>query len=440
MINLTEIQDVKDAIYHIETELIQQKKFQDEVDPSQPKFVTNLDIQNRLANLGLTNDEKQVVSLMKSLEADEFMKFDNILQIKQNSKIKFFVRSRTYHTIWTLYRTTNRTVRNGIQPDVADYQYIRHVKRSPKHSNSMKKVLDDADVKKNISPKARTLLEKVIDHIIKSKEIPYEMISNFQLSSAIRILKNLELNPQGYNDKTKAYEADDPGSIVIEAGTGFGKSWAYQLPLLLWILNKKHKKYNEVLEKGTPTDELHVNCSALLIFPRNALAEDQLANMSKAINVINEVIEKQPDSFARKFFKIKAIIPDFHGKLKAKQIPDKYGNNEKNGYPDIIIANAGQTGKNTLERRISDPHCYSVFKNGIDCILYDEVHLYDGIQGAEIASINARLQNLLQEKSKKFPLFVGMSATVDQSQLHCQKLFSLITKKKPIKINLQGPR
>ena len=76
MIKLIEIQDVKDAIYHIETELIQQKKFQDEVDPSQPKFVTNLDIQDRLASLGLANDEKQVVSLMKSLEADEFMKFD----------------------------------------------------------------------------------------------------------------------------------------------------------------------------------------------------------------------------------------------------------------------------------------------------------------------------------------------------------------------------
>ena len=76
MVTLSEVETVKNAIYNIETELIQQKKFQDEVDPSQPKFVTNLDIQDRLASLGLANDEKQVVSLMKSLEADEFMKFD----------------------------------------------------------------------------------------------------------------------------------------------------------------------------------------------------------------------------------------------------------------------------------------------------------------------------------------------------------------------------
>ena len=201
----------------------------------------------------------------------------------------------------------------------------------------MKKVLDDADVKKNISPKARTLLEKVIDHIIKSKEIPYEMISNFQLSSAIRILKNLELNPQGYNDKTKAYEADDPGSIVIEAGTGFGKSWAYQLPLLLWILNKKHKKYNEVLEKGTPTDELHVNCSALLIFPRNALADDQFASISKIIDVINEVIATSSDATEKSFLPIKKPLPDFHSKLGGKK-KEKYGNNEEN-LPNIYRPN-----------------------------------------------------------------------------------------------------
>ena len=59
----------------------------------------------------------------------------------------------------------------------------------------------------------------------------------------------------------------------------------------------------------------------------------------------------------------------------------KYGNNEKNGYPDIIIVKCTvKLGKNTLERRISDPSLLLQYsKMVLTCILYDEVHLYDGI-------------------------------------------------------------
>ena len=412
MVKLSEVETVKKVISSIETELIQQKKFQDDL-TGQPKFVTNLDIQNKT---GL--DESVVLIGIEGLNREEFMVFDNILQINPDPKIKFFIRSRTYHTIWTLYKSTNRT-RSNIESDVADYQYVRHIKRSPKYSNNLHDIFSNSDVAKIIDHKSKPLLDKVIDNIIKSTTIPYTAISNFQLNSTIKILKNLEAN--------------DPGSIVIEAGTGFGKSWAYQFPLLLWILNKKIKKLNDLRQNKIRPDELHVNCSALLIFPRITLADDQLSSISKAIDVINEVIAKDSDSTARSFLPIKKPLSDYGGKLRGKK-EDRYGDNDKNGYPDIIITNAGQSGRNTIERRISDPDCSPVFKNGIDCILYDEVHLYEGIEGAEIASINARLQNLLQEKSKKFPLFVGMSATIDKAQLHCQKLFSLMTRNKPIKI------
>ena len=46
--------------------------------------------------------------------------------------------------------------------------------------------------------------------------------------------------------------------------------------------------------------------------------------MSKAINVINEVIAKDIlMHLDESFLKSKQLFPDFHGKLRAKQIPDK---------------------------------------------------------------------------------------------------------------------
>ena len=82
MVTLSEVETVKNAIYNIETELIQQKKFRDDL-TGQPKFVTNLDIQNKT---GL--DESQVVSAINSLDTQEFMRFDNNLLTSQDPKIK----------------------------------------------------------------------------------------------------------------------------------------------------------------------------------------------------------------------------------------------------------------------------------------------------------------------------------------------------------------
>ena len=68
------------------------------------------------------------------------------------------------------------------------------------------------------------MFDDVIEHIRKNTK--YTGLSNFQKISTIKILKDLDLS---FN------KTADPGSVVIEAGTGFGKSWAYQFPLLLWI-------------------------------------------------------------------------------------------------------------------------------------------------------------------------------------------------------------
>jgi len=396
---------VKNEIYRLENLLIQQKIFLDE--NNQPMFITNVQIQE-----GTKLSETEVLDAIKELaqnEKNEFIIFDNSLGISTDENIKFLIRSRTYHIIWTLYRSSSRTRSNPPRFNVADYQYLRHVKRRPKLSQNLEEIFDDEKIQKILNYQKNDLISKVITHIKTNTD--FKKISNFQKKSAIMILKNLELRKV-------------PKGIVMVAGTGAGKSFAYQYPLLLWILNKKFKKFDEYRKGHINESELHVNCSGLLIFPRNALAQDQFETISNLVETINEAILKFPDAVGRKFLTIKKPLPDFHGKISS-DLKNRYGNNSEKGYPDLII-----THPKSLERRLLNPECSSVYKQGIDCILYDEVHLWHGIEGAEIASLNARLQNLFQEKSKP-PLFVGMSATIDRPEWHCQKLFSLLTEKKP---------
>ncbi len=402
---------VKDEIYRIENSLIQQKIFLD--NNNQPMFITNVQIAK---GTGLSETEViDVITELAQNEKNEFIIFDNTLGISADENIQFFVRTRIYHIIWTLYRSASRTRSNPPKFNIGDYQYLRHVKRRPKQSENLEDVFNDEEIKKNFDYPKNDLFNKVIAHI--KINTNFKKISNFQKKSTVKILKNLELRKK-------------PRGIVLVAGTGAGKSFAYQFPLLLWILNKKFKKFDEFRKGYIKESDLHVNCTGLLIFPRNALAQDQFESISYLIDIINEEICKFPDAVGRKFLTIKKPLPDFHSNISG-DLKNKYGNNSEKGYPDLII-----THPKSLERRLINPDCSFVYKQGIDCVLYDEVHLWDGIEGAEIASLNARLQNLFQEKSNP-PLFVGMSATIDQPEWHCQKLFSLLTEKKPESI-IQG--
>jgi len=398
---------VRNVIYRLENILIQQKNFLDS--NNQPIFITNVQIQKETSLSGV-----DVVDAIKSLDPNEFIIFDNVFGISADQNIKFLIRSRIYHIIWCLYRSTNRT-RSFTEFNVADYQYIRHVKRRPKLSKNLEDIFNDLEIKKILNYPKNSLLTDIITYIKTTTE--FKTISNFQLESTKSILKNLETRKK-------------PKGIVIVAGTGAGKSFAYQYPLLLWILNKKIKKFDEYRKRIINENELHVNCSGLLIFPRIALAQDQFEYITVLIDRINEQIDKFPDAVGRKFLKIKKPIPDFQGKVSS-ELNERYGNNSENGYPDLIITNP-----ESLERRILNPQCSPVYRSGIDCVLYDEVHLLDGIKGAQIASLNARLQNLFQENSLP-ALFVGMSATIDKPEWHCQKLFSLIPEKRP-ELIIQG--
>lgn len=195
---------------------------------------------------------------------------------------------------------------------------------------------------------------------------------------------------------------------MIVAETGAGKTLAYQLPLLLWILNKKINAYFK--KKASSDKNATPNCSALLLFPRNVLAKDQYDDIVALSANLNDGIRKLmlPTDLAS-FLRIK-VERDFGG-VSLDERTRIYQE-----CPDIIVTNP-----DTLKRRLMNPLCSSLYKKGIDLVLYDEVHLYYGLFGANVASLNARLQNLLY----KSPVFVGMSATIANPQKHCQKLFSI---------------
>jgi len=306
---------------------------------------------------------------------------------------EYLLKSKAASIIKSLYHTTTRVQRRLVH-DVSDLKYLRFVKQIPQQKiplgekETIDIILDAIGLEAGVE-------QDVIECGIQAIASQYEKLSGFQLSSAQAILSLL-------NGKK------DSPSIVIVAETGAGKTLAYELPLLLWILNKKIKAY--LHKKSGEKAHEAMNCTALLLFPRNVLARDQYDELSAISTKINEKIKKMtiPTDLAS-FLNI-SIEKDFGGPAFEERA------RIYQSCPDIIITNP-----DTLKRRLMNPLCNSLYKKGIDLVLYDEVHLYYSLFGANVASLNARLQNLLPYS----PVFIGMSATIANPQKHCQKLFSI---------------
>jgi hypothetical protein len=300
------------------------------------------------------------------------------------------VRSRTGHILFSLLNSEARSRTQAPLRNVSDLKYIRYVKQIPRYvvdlsdpatRANLDEILGFSEVERESGAVVSTALTAIAGR--------FPRISQFQFRSTLQILQMIA-NP------------GPESNLVLVADTGGGKSFAYQLPMMLWILAKKMRAYL--------LGQKRVSCSALLVFPRNVLAQDQLDEVTSLAQTIQRQIDglSLPSDF-RDFLAFR-IKKDF-GQPSREEVAASY-----RGRPDIIVTNT-----EALKRRLMNPVPHQVYRDGIELVLYDEVHLYHGLHGAFVAGLNARLKAVLPN----VPVFVGMSATIARPEKHCQRLFAL---------------
>lgn len=395
---------ILDTIYKLEENKINIGSFE---------FFSDIDI---LKNSSLS-DLNKIHECLNNLQQKKLIILINNEEneIKNDSKIKYLVRSRIGHILWCLQNSKEmRNIDNNEwNNNVVDLKYLKYDKMVSKWNQDIAQIINETyfQEKFNLHSEA-DLLNGIIEQFRKTK------LSQFQIKSINAILDEL----------SGKYSRISKG-VCLVAGTGSGKSMAYQIPLILWIISKKISLIQKF--KSVSEAKKHTNCFGMLLFPRNALAKDQFSSLSEQIDSVNSLIESWTgiDSEKKNYFKIK-LQKDFGGTEYNDRLKI-YKENET----DVIITNT-----ETLKRRLYDPLAHNLFQYGIDLVLYDEVHLYEGLQGSYVSGLNCRLTNLISFSNKKDfsgspPLFVGMSATIDKPDIHCQKLFAL--KEKPIVIDDQ---
>lgn len=223
--------------------------------------------------------------------------------------------------------------------------------------------------------------------------------------------------------------------LLLSMPTGGGKTEAFMIPIIASIYEKKKHEQSDRLK-------------SIVIYPTNALANDQAMRFVELIYGVNKQLIKKGVSL-NKLISIGILsgdTPSTRNDLTKESLikicpecgkthwvrrednlicqnPDCGTNlgfcrltreSIMNNPPDILITNPDEI--NSCLHNISRS---KLFYSAFDSIVFDEVHVYQGIFGCHVAHLLRRMEEISGNK----PLYIGMSATIKNAKELAALLF-----------------
>jgi len=248
-----------------------------------------------------------------------------------------------------------------------------------------------AELKTRIATKVRVaysrpLVEIAIDDAVgavaaqlaTNRPLDSVRFSRFQLESATEMLVS-QLDPN------YTYKAQ-----ILTAGVGSGKTFAFLVPVVVSALIARRAP------PGRPQRQL-------LVYPRRALARDQFEKVHDVLNTLPEL---------HVYFDDRSQYPG----TVLKGIEQTYGATSN---VDVVILTL-----ETLKRRLQHPLFVQTMVGSLSRVVLDEVHLAEGILGAQIALLMCRLRQAFDRPGHRVN-WTAASATVAVPQLHAASIFGL---------------
>jgi DEAD/DEAH box helicase domain-containing protein len=252
----------------------------------------------------------------------------------------------------------------------------------------------------------------------------------------------------------------EPCNVIVTSGTGSGKTEAFLLPILARIVEEsfswpEQESVNRWWESNPPNysplrarESRPAAIRTLILFPTNALVEDQIARLRKAVRKISENRPSHPiwfgrytgltmatgdpsmknANFARTVNTLNSLTDEFQ-QFKTSYLEDNRDLESLDGFsnpqgnemltrwdmietpPDILVTNYSMLNAMLMrdtENRMFESTANWLRQNeaNVITIVVDELHLYRGTEGSEVAMV---LRNFLQR--------VGISSTSKQLRI-----------------------
>ena len=191
-----------------------------------------------------------------------------------------------------------------------------------------------------------------------------------------------------YAHQERAFRAVAGGrNVVVTTGTGSGKTESFLLPVLAEVLRARAAGVT-----GT---------KAILLYPMNALANDQLQRMRKLV-----AGSGVPITFALYTGESEDVAATLGDPLQGHELTKR--EDIRRNPPDIILTNYKQ-----LEFLLVRKADRALFSDALRCLVLDELHSYRGALATELACLIRRLKARCGV-GRNAVRCIGTSATVSQ--------------------------
>jgi ATP-dependent helicase YprA (DUF1998 family) len=204
-----------------------------------------------------------------------------------------------------------------------------------------------------------------------------------------------------HQSKTLQLASGESKNVIVATGTGSGKTESFLLPIINSLLIQR--------DAGILDDGIR----AIIVYPMNALATDQLDRLRGAL-------AKYPDITFGRFV---GPTKETRKEAQKEQGNQVFPKNERASReemldkpPHILITNYAM-----LERLLLLPKWDPLFTGKLNWIIMDEIHSYDGSKAVEIAMLLRRVKN--RTADSKTIQCIAASATLGDpnSQLDAQR-------------------
>lgn len=281
---------------------------------------------------------------------------------------------------------------------------------------------------------------------------------------------------QKHQEEAVEWLTDDKHALVA-ASTGRGKTEAWFLPILQYALRAKQRKLDNVSQNRE-------SIKAVITYPTKALAQDQLKRFIEYLWLVNEESNLPPgqkltigvydgDTPHRSYSPEKGIdthnylIKSFqyfelpkkiaqmtavNGEKTLESVPpnvyvkkdksefklqmrEEYGGHTldfvhltrdkiEESPPDILLTNPDTINYRLFN--INDDESHRLFIDQPKFLVFDEVHTYEGLFGAQVSTLVKRLRRLRNERNINKELrIIASSATIDEREELFQRLFTI---------------
>lgn len=193
-------------------------------------------------------------------------------------------------------------------------------------------------------------------------------------------------------------------NLIVATGTGSGKTESFLIPILDHLLRQE--------EAGMLS---HPGVRALLLYPMNALANDQLKRLRELLlnypaitygRYIGETAEQRKDA-------LQAHREEWHADPYSNELISR--EEMRAAPPHILLTNYAM-----LEYLLLRPQDTELFDGAIGShwrfIAVDEAHVYNGASGIEVAMLLRRLKDRIVQSQQRCLICIATSATLGEGR------------------------